>query len=218
MMMLLAIDTSTRMIGIGLHDGKQVLSEYIWQGRGRHTIELGPQIALMMRRVEVKMDDLEGVGVALGPGSYTGLRIGLAMGKGLALACGLKLIGVPTFDVIALRQPQDSKPLFVALEAGRGRIVGMWYKWSRKSWRPQSEMLLTSWEKFVKDVVGPCRVSGEIDPHGRQLLSEQEGLSMGSPASCLRRPSDLAEIALERMRSKRRVKPQPANPIYSAAP
>ena len=218
MMMLLAIDTSTRMIGIGLHDGKQVLSEYIWQGRGRHTIELAPQIALMMRRVEVKTTDLEAVAVALGPGSYTGLRIGLAMGKGLALARGLKLIGVPTFDVIALRQPHVSEPLFVALEAGRGRIVGMWYKWSRKSWRPQGEMLLTSWDQFVEDVSEPCRVCGEIDPLGRQLLGEHEGFSMGSPASCLRRPSDLAEIALERMRSKRRIKPQPTNPIYSAAP
>jgi tRNA threonylcarbamoyladenosine biosynthesis protein TsaB len=218
MTMLLAIDTSTQMVGIGLHDGRQVLSEYIWRGKARHTVELAPQIAIMMRRVDVGMDDLEGVAVALGPGSYTGLRIGLALGKGLALSRGLKLVGVPTFDIIALRQPERSDPLFVALEAGRGRIVGMWYKWSRKSWRPDGEMLITSWEQFAQDIREPCGVCGEISPRARQLLDDHDRFQMGSPASCLRRPSDLAEIALERMRSKRRVKPSPVNPIYSAAP
>jgi tRNA threonylcarbamoyladenosine biosynthesis protein TsaB len=218
MTMLLAIDTSTQMVGIGLHDGKQVLSEYIWRGKARHTVELAPQIAIMMRRVEVKVEDLEGVAVALGPGSYTGLRIGLALGKGLALSRGLKLVGVPTFDIIALRQPERSAPLFVALEAGRGRIVGMWYKWSRKSWRPDGEMLITSWEKFVQDTSELCAVCGEISPVARRLLDDHDRFQIGSPASCLRRPSDLAEIALYRMRSKRRVKPQPITPIYSAAP
>ncbi len=216
--MILAIDTSTQMIGIGLHDGKQVLSEYIWRGRGRHTVELAPQIALLMRRVEVTIPDLEAVAVALGPGSYTGLRIGLALGKGLSLARGIKLIGVPTFDIVATRQAQDSNPLFVALEAGRGRIAGMWYKWSRNLWRPDGNILLTTWEQFVKDINEPCMVCGEIMPKARQALRGVEGLRVGSPASCLRRPSDLAEIALDRMRSKRKKKPQPVVPIYSAEP
>ncbi len=216
--MILAIDTSTQMIGIGLHDGKQVLSEYIWRGRGRHTVELAPQIALLMRRVEVTIPDLEAVAVALGPGSYTGLRIGLALGKGLSLARGIKLIGVPTFDIVATRQAQDSNPLFVALEAGRGRIAGMWYKWSRNLWRPDGNILLTTWEQFIKDIDEPCMVCGEIMPKARQALRGVEGLRVGSPASCLRRPSDLAEIALDRMRSKRKKKPQPVVPIYSAEP
>jgi tRNA threonylcarbamoyladenosine biosynthesis protein TsaB len=218
MTMLLAIDTSTQMIGIGLHDGKQILSEYLWRGIGRHTIELAPQIAMMMRRVEVKTGDLESVAVALGPGSYTGLRIGLALAKGLALSRGLKIMGVPTFDVIAYRQPQSPQPLFVALEAGRGRIVGMWYKWSRKSWRPEGELQLKTWKQFVKETSEACSVCGEIDPQARGILRDQERFSIGSPASCLRRPGDLAEIALERMRSKRRKKAQAVIPIYSAAP
>jgi tRNA threonylcarbamoyladenosine biosynthesis protein TsaB len=216
--MLLAIDTSTQMIGLGLHDGKQILSEYIWRGIGRHTIELAPQIALMMRRVEVSTTDLEAVAVALGPGSYTGLRIGLALAKGLALSRGLKLIGVPTFDVIAPRQPQSTEPLFVALEAGRGRIVGMWYKWSRKSWRPDGELQLTTWEQFIAETEDSCGVCGEISPQARPLLREHDRFNVGSPARCLRRPGDLAEIALDRLRSKKRKKGLAVNPIYSAAP
>ena len=217
-MMLLAIDTSTQMIGIGLHDGKQILSEYIWRGMGRHTIELAPQIGLMMRRVEVKTSDLEAVAVALGPGSYTGLRIGIALGKGLALSRGLKLIGVPTFEVIAHVQPKSAEPLFIALEAGRGRIVGAWYKWSRKNWRPEGDLKIYTWEEFIEDTEEPCGVCGEVSPQARALLRQAERFSLGSPARCLRRPGDLAEIAINRMKSKKRKKPRPVMPIYSAAP
>jgi tRNA threonylcarbamoyladenosine biosynthesis protein TsaB len=206
------------MIGIGLHDGKQVLTEYIWRGIGRHTIELAPQIVLMMRRVEVTLDDLDGVAVALGPGSYTGLRIGLALGKGLAYSRGIKLIGVPTLDIIALRQPQTAEPLFAAVAAGRGRIVGMWYKWSRKSWRPEGELQLQTWKEFIKGIEDPAIVCGEIDPKGRELLRGHDRFQVGSPASCLRRPSDLAELAFARLRSKRKTKPKPVIPIYSASP
>jgi tRNA threonylcarbamoyladenosine biosynthesis protein TsaB len=216
--MLLAIDTSTKMIGIGLHDGKQILSEYIWRGMGRHTIELAPQIVLMMRRVEVTTMDLDAIAVALGPGSYTGLRIGLALGKGLALSRGLKLIGVPTFDVIAHLQPKSTEPLFVALEAGRGRIVGMWYKWNRKIWRPDGDMQVKAWDQFIKDTEDSCGVCGEISPEARLMLREHERFTIGSPTRCLRRPGDLAEIALDRMRSKKRKKPQAVIPIYSATP
>ncbi len=216
--MLLAIDTSTQMIGIGLHDGKQILSEYIWRGVGRHTIELAPQIVLMMRRVEVRPSDLQTVAVAIGPGSYTGLRIGLALGKGLALSRGLKLIGVPTFDVIAHLQPQSSKPLFVTLAAGRGRIVGMWYKWARKSWRPDGEFGVRTWKEFINETDQACVVCGEIDPATRQSLREHERFEIGTPARCMRRPGDLAEIALNRMRSKKRKKPDSVRPIYSASP
>jgi tRNA threonylcarbamoyladenosine biosynthesis protein TsaB len=216
--MLLSIDTSTQMIGIGLHDGKEILCEYLWRGMGRHTVELAPQIVLMMRRVELSPEDLETVAVAIGPGSYTGLRIGLALGKGLALSRGLKIIGVPTFDIVAYLQPQSTKPLFVALMAGRKRIVGMWYKWSRKRWQPDGELGVQTWKEFIKQTEEGALICGEIDPAARQLLREHDRFEVGSLARCTRRPGDLAELALQRMRSKRRKKQEAIVPIYSAAP
>jgi len=81
--MLLALDTATKTMGIALHDGSQVLAESIWSGVGHHTIELAPEVALMLRRIGGTTATLSSIAIAQGPGSYTGLRIGMALAKGL---------------------------------------------------------------------------------------------------------------------------------------
>jgi len=103
--MLLAIDTSTRQAGIALYDDdKGLLAEYNWHSANRHTEELLPATAQMLERAGVTARDLTAVGVAIGPGSFTGLRVGLAAAKGLALAQDLKLVGVSTLDFTASRR------------------------------------------------------------------------------------------------------------------
>ena len=84
--MILAIDTATRWAGLALHDGTAVIAEYGWRCLNNHTIELSPAIEDMLSRVDKSINDLDGIAVAIGPGSYTGLRVGLALAKGMALA------------------------------------------------------------------------------------------------------------------------------------
>jgi len=83
MTMLLAIDTSTRTLSLALHDGDQILAETTWRTANYHTVELTPSIASMLGQGSVAPADLKAIAVALGPGSFTGLRIGLAAAKGL---------------------------------------------------------------------------------------------------------------------------------------
>ena len=99
--MLLAIDTATRKIGIALYDGVQVLHEAVWQSPYRHTVELAPAIQAALDSAKSTVEDLEAVGLTIGPGSYTGLRIGAAVAKGLAFSQNLDLVAVSTFDVLA---------------------------------------------------------------------------------------------------------------------
>jgi tRNA threonylcarbamoyladenosine biosynthesis protein TsaB len=83
---LLALDTSTRNIGVALYDGLRVLGETVWASDGFHTVELAPAVAETLMRAGLQMKDLGALAVATGPGSFTGLRIGMALGKGIALA------------------------------------------------------------------------------------------------------------------------------------
>ena len=98
--MLLAVDTSTRQMGLALYDGTQVIGEFLWHSRHYHTVELAPAVADLLSRSGLKMDAIQALGVALGPGSFTSLRVGLAFVKGLALARHLPIIGIPTLDVV----------------------------------------------------------------------------------------------------------------------
>ena len=103
--MLLAIDTSTAQVGLALYDGVQILGEVTWTAGQHHTTELAPAVSELMRRSNVSMDKVGALGVAIGPGSFTSLRVGLSLAKGIALASHLPLIGISTLDIIAAAQP-----------------------------------------------------------------------------------------------------------------
>jgi tRNA threonylcarbamoyladenosine biosynthesis protein TsaB len=200
-MMLLALDTATRMTGIALHDGSLVLAESVWLGVNHHTIELAPEVALMLRRVGGTPASLTGLAVALGPGSYTGLRIGMALAKGLALAHNLPLVGIPTFDILARSQPHRPEPMLAVIQAGRKRIAGMWYKWGHNGWQSQAEAESLTWVDVLDRLKERTYICGEVDSHGREALSNEPQAVLAPPAQCIRRPSFLAELAWEQVRS-----------------
>src|SRR4030095_9111477 len=137
--MLLAVDTSTAQVGLAIYDGSQVISEYAWRSSQRHTGELAPAIFGLLTRCGLTMDDIQGLGVALGPGSCTSLRVGLSLAKGLALSRHLPLVGIPTLDILAAAQPASKLPLVVAIQAGRGRFAAGWYKSSRNGWQAKAD-------------------------------------------------------------------------------
>ncbi|NLG40657.1 MAG: tRNA (adenosine(37)-N6)-threonylcarbamoyltransferase complex dimerization subunit type 1 TsaB, partial [Chloroflexi bacterium] len=132
--MLVAIDTSTQWIGIALYDGVRVLAEHNWRSQNYHTTELVPAIADMLAKCRVKPSQLSGVGVALGPGSFTGLRIGLSAAKGLALGQNLPIAGVPSLEILVASQPGLRRPMIAMLKVGRGRFAWARFRYTRPSW------------------------------------------------------------------------------------
>jgi tRNA threonylcarbamoyladenosine biosynthesis protein TsaB len=212
--MLLAIDTSTNMLGIGLYGGDQVLAECVWYGEGHHTVELAPEIALVMRRVGKPISSIEAIGVAIGPGSFTGLRIGLALAKGLSLARGLPTVGIPTMDILALAQPKRTEPMFVAVKAGRKRIAGLWYKWTRGGWKPQGEPEVLTWDELKESVEEKAYICADMDSRTRALLRGIPGVALAPPAQCVRRPGFLAELAWKRLKSRKKWSVGGLSPIY----
>ncbi len=134
--MLLALDTSTRTVGVALYNGVSVLGEMIWSSRDYHTVELAPKVAEMLSKCGVKTSDLDILAVAIGPGSFTGLRIGLSLAKGLALVHHKPIVGIPTLDILAASQPPGGDSLVAVLRAGRGRLAAGWYQNRGKTWKP----------------------------------------------------------------------------------
>lgn len=197
--MLLAVDTSTSWIGLALYNGVSVLGEMTWQSKAHHTVELSPGVNELLQRCNVRTNDLEALGVATGPGSFTSLRIGLALVKGLALALRIPVIGVPTLDVLAAAQPVRETQLAALLQAGRGRLALVWYEASSGKWRSRGEPQITTAEELVLKLNKPTLVVGELSEAERQVLSRRrKNAIMASPAQSLRRPSYLAELAWER--------------------
>lgn len=212
--MLLAIDSATRALGLGLHDGSQVVAEVSWISRGHHTQELAPEIGLLLRRVGLTAGGLTAVAVAQGPGSFNGLRIGMSIAKGLALANRLPLVGVPTLDVVALAQPVVEGHLLALLEAGRGRWAGLWYKSSRSGWMPVGEARVLTWEQVLEQVELPTYVCGELGVRERESLAGNARVTVAPPWQCVRRPGFLAELAWAKLKRAGSSDPASLTPIY----
>ncbi len=213
--MLIAIDTSTRVVGLALYDGAEVCSEMVWTSRSNHTVELAPAIERMIRQRGIATTDLQAVAVALGPGSFTGLRIGLAMAKGIALAQHIPLIGVATLDVLAASQEVCELPLAAVLRAGRGRLAVGWYYAQDGVWQSSGTIEVLTALELYDLIQQPTLVSGELTQEERMLLGrKQKTVVLASPARSLRRPSFLAELGWCRWKSGQVDDPATLAPYY----
>ena len=211
--MLLAIDTSTQITGLALYDGTRVLCEMTWQSRNHHTVELSPAVAELLERCGSRPADVRALGVALGPGSFTSLRIGLAIAKGMALALKIPVIGVPTLDILAAAVPPSwpgagatllELPLAALLQAGRGRLALMWYRVQEGVWQAQGAPQIVTVEELSQKIQKPTLVAGELNAADRQILArKRKNVILVSPAQALRRAGFLAEIAWERWQAGR---------------
>lgn len=195
--MLLAVDTSTAQVGLALYDGSQVIAEYAWRSSQRHTVELAPAIADFLTRCGLTMEDVHALGVALGPGSFTSLRVGLALVKGLAFSKHIPIIGIPTLDILAHAQPSSKNPLFCAIRAGRGRFAVGVYKNSKKGWQAQGPARVVSLEMLMDEVESPSIMCGEFSAEDIQKI-KNGNVQIVSPAGSIRRPAVLAELAWAR--------------------
>jgi tRNA threonylcarbamoyladenosine biosynthesis protein TsaB len=193
--MLLAVDTSTAQVGLALYDGAQMIGEFAWRSSQRHTVELAPAISDLLARCGFIMEDVRALGVALGPGSFTSLRVGLSLVKGLALARHLPLIGIPTLDILAAAQPASKLPLAAVIQAGRSRLALGWYKSSKNGWQAKGPARVVTVEALMDEIENPSLVCGELTSEERQKLSEKAHVHLASPAQSVRRPAILAELA-----------------------
>lgn len=213
--MLLVVDTSTAQVGLALYDGSQVAAEMLWNSHQHHTVELAPALDGLLKRTGVKMDDLQALGVAIGPGSFTALRVGLAFVKGLALARKLPLVGVPSLDVLAAAQPAGRMPLAAVLQAGRSRIALARYKSGKNGWKSQGEAQVTTVDALADSIEKPTLVAGELTAEERQRLARKKVNVTLAPASlCVRRPAVLAELAWKRWQDGKLDEPASLAPIY----
>ncbi len=213
--MLLAVDTSTRWVGLALYDGVRVLSEIVWESHNHHTVEVAPALQMLMARTQVQTGDLHALAVALGPGSFTSLRIGLGIVKGMALALKIPVVGIPTLDILAAAQPVRDLPLAAVLQAGRGRLALGCYHIVKGAWAAEGAPQVVHIEDLAAQIHRPTLVCGELTAEERQILSrKRKNVVLASPAQSVRRPAFLAELAWKRCQAGRVDDPVTLAPIY----
>ena len=198
--LLLAIDTATRFAGLALYDGEVVRSELCWLSNRNHSTELAPTMVRMLDQQGVAPADISAVAVASGPGSFTGLRIGMSVAKGLAAACDVPILGVPTLDILAFQHAEQRRPIWAVIQAGRKRLCAGRYERRRGRWRQRGEIHLTTLEGLVALISGRSLICGEISQEEARFIAEhtEQDIVFATPSQSMRRPACLAELAWRR--------------------
>ena len=213
--MLLAIDTSTKLIGLALYEEGGPLAECAWQSGNNQGSQLLPQLDVLVAHVGRGRDAITAVGVALGPGSWSGLRVGLSVAKGIALAGGLPIIGVGTLDALAFQHKRPATAVYPLIALGRERFATAEFH-HRGQWKRASEDRNVLLEELAVTIDDRALFCGDIGPavqaQLRGLLGERA--LFASPAANLRRPAYLAALAWQRFQEGDSDNIDALEPIY----
>src|SRR5260221_7311956 len=157
-MKLLAVDTTSERESVALADDLVVLAEARVRAHG-HSRPLLPAIEFVLRASGIDAMEIEGYAVTVGPGSFTGVRVGLSTVQGLALASGRPCLGVSTLDVLAATIAGEAPTLVAMVDAARaGQVFAAVYDaQAHRREEPRSEQA----EAIVGRVEGPCALVGD---------------------------------------------------------
>ena len=122
-MIVLGIDTSDYINALGIVKDGDTLSEVNYEATSSSIEKITENIDEVLKQAGLGLNDIDGIGVGLGPGSWTGIRIGVTVAKMLAFSLSKPLAGVPTLEVLAYNVHQEARPVFAVIDVGTGDTV-----------------------------------------------------------------------------------------------
>jgi tRNA threonylcarbamoyladenosine biosynthesis protein TsaB len=160
-MKLLAFDTSGAVLSLGVFDGARALIERDLAFFTRHSETLAPALGDLMKSCGLSLKDLDAIAVGLGPGSFTGLRVGVTTAKILSYVLKKKLIGVPSLEAIARSIPCEDANLAVLSDARRSNIYAALYRRKAGQMRVMMKPHLTPVDRFLSGIKAPAFFAGD---------------------------------------------------------
>ena len=199
----LAIETSVREYTVSLRHGEQTFTNPHESGLERTSTGLLPEIQRLLKAANCQPTDIDAIGVSLGPGSFTGLRMGVSTAKTLAWALDCEIYGVSTHTLIACQAAQEVPSL---PEPGCKKIVtlidaqrGQWFAESF-TWRPddipesQGPSVIVNPAEYLAHLSEPCLVCGPALHRWHQKVDFPENVTLAQPDFWLPRAETLSAI------------------------
>ncbi|MCM8781445.1 MAG: tRNA (adenosine(37)-N6)-threonylcarbamoyltransferase complex dimerization subunit type 1 TsaB [Candidatus Omnitrophica bacterium] len=158
-MRVLAIETSSKVLGVAVFDEDGGEVEFNYSFELRHASHLIPTIKNLLRFTNLELDDMDAYCISIGPGSFTGLRVGVATVKALSLASNKKIVAVPTLDVLAYNVPYTNDKICVVVDAKKEKFYSCFYEYKKTGLiqplggRKGTPYFLISYQEFLKRLI-----------------------------------------------------------------
>ncbi len=219
--MLLAIDTSTRYAGVALVNQEGQLVQLIqWRSQQNHSVELLPTIDAVLKREQITVKDVTAIAVALGPGSFSALRVGLSVAKGLAWANGLPMVSATTLEAEALAYASSGMPTCAVLDAGRGQLLWALFQNDDGQLRKAGGEDIATPEELLQRLPAPVLICGEaVEKYGEALAKvAPRGVRLATPYLPGQRVAALANMGYARLKASQTQDPAAIQPLYLRRP
>jgi tRNA threonylcarbamoyladenosine biosynthesis protein TsaB len=178
-MIVLGIDTSGYVNSVGVVDGSRILADDIFPARTDSLEQIVDNIDSTLKNAGLTLEDVQGIGVGLGPGSWTGIKVGVTVGKMLAFSTDKPVCGVPTLAALAYSARHESPLICSVISIGVGDAVyaGLYHT--------ENDTITQIGEYYVGDVKGltalitaPCAIVGTgVLPYA-QLMAQSSGIKV----------------------------------------
>ena len=197
-MKILGIDTTGQTASAALIEGDKLIAEFTLNYKLTHSQTIMPMISEIIERTETKKEEIGCIACAAGPGSFTGLRIGAATAKGLALGLDCPIVAVPTLDALAFNIYETDKIICPIMDARRGQVYAAFYMWEDDRLVRLTEHMAEPIEIIIEiaetfDGLEIVFLGDGVPVHKEKLSENPEFLF--APASCsLQRASSVASL------------------------
>ncbi|MCD5397774.1 tRNA (adenosine(37)-N6)-threonylcarbamoyltransferase complex dimerization subunit type 1 TsaB [candidate division NPL-UPA2 bacterium] len=204
-MRLLGIETSTQAGSVAIVEGEEIIAEYALNIKETHTSRLMSMIDHVLKNAHLTIQEMDAVAISLGPGSFTGLRIGLATAKGLCLALRKPLIGIPTLNAFAHNVYWTSQLICPLLDARRGEVYAALYRYQMpftgRGIEKLTGDLVLSLDELLSEIDAPTIFLGDVLRSCRGLIEGRLGkkASFAPPYLSLPRAANIAILGLEKL-------------------
>jgi tRNA threonylcarbamoyl adenosine modification protein YeaZ len=211
-MKILAIDTSTRYLSVAVMDGESLLARFRDKGETQHASLLIPAIDGVLKKCRLKLKEIDAIALSIGPGSFTGLRVGVATAKGINLGLGTPIVAVPTLDAITYNfADEEEGVLCPLLDAKKQKVYACFYR--KVTLKRMTGYMLTDVESVLKMVKEPTVVFGDaVLLYGEHC--RRNALIRVSKKEWLPAAEVVAKLGLEKARKKEFADPDKLVPMY----
>lgn len=201
-MKVLAIDTSTYLLGVALVDNDKVVGELITNIKKNHSLRAMPAVEQLMKECGITPKELDRIVVANGPGSYTGVRIGVTIAKTLAWSLNIPIVGISSLQLLAANGRYFPGVICPMMDARRGQVFTGLYEWDNERLVTNKEdinILLTDWLEELHLLNKKVLFVGEDVDKFKDVIIEKLG-DLAHFASWVQhngRPSELCRLGME---------------------
>ena len=219
-MFILGIETSTKTGSVAVVSENAVIAEYILNIEVTHSERLMSTVDRVLKDTGLVMSDMDGFGVAIGPGSFTGLRIGLSTVKGLSFVTEKPVAAVPTLRALAWNIPYSVFPVCPMLDARKHEVYAALYHYDGTTLVQDMPEATISFSLLAERILEKTVFSGEAAHIYRGELEKHFGArALFAPLSAsVPSAASVAEIALNMIRNGRQVDPDNLTPMYIRRP